>query len=126
MEVRRASVNKPALLILREISDHRCVYPFKRRYAAPRVVRGHDAFTPCVVEGGLQDSQYAVRCSSAFADRVTPAAALLCVLWQPATLASRLTRLVSDSVVPIAQTLRRQPRDRDHTKGRPNVKVCRR
>ena len=70
-EVRRASVDEAALLVLREISDHRCVHPLERRDAAPRVVRRHDAFTPRMVEGGLQDSQYAVRRSSAFADRVT-------------------------------------------------------
>jgi hypothetical protein len=79
-----------------------------------------------MVEGGLQDSQHAVRCSSAFADRVTTAPALLCVLWQSATLAPRLTRLVSDRVVPIAQTLCREPPDREHAKGGADVKVCRR
>jgi hypothetical protein len=38
----------------------RCVHPFKRRDAAPRVVRGYGAFTPCMVEGGLQDSQFLI------------------------------------------------------------------
>jgi hypothetical protein len=76
-----------------------------------------------MVEGGFQDSQNAVCGGSAFANRVTTGSASLCILWRPAALASRLTRLVGDRVVPVAQSLRRQLRDRERSKGRANVKM---
>src|SRR5262245_33239760 len=72
----------------------------------------------------FQDRQHAICSGSALADSVTPGGASFYILWGPATLASRLTRLVGDRMVPIAQSLHRQLCNRERSEDRANVKVC--